>query len=563
MVTSAGDSQLQDQAFSERRLGLMILENKNGAALAAGIPHLQAALEIWRKLAWATRIAELQIDLGNLHRKAGNHAESAKEFSQAMTVFAGANDERAIDAAVLAGNAFLDLNQQVEALAVLGRAAELADERNDHLRIAAVQIDLGRAQVAAGNAPAALAAAERAMKIFGSFKRKGEVARCHELYANAHTVAGNSVEAVHHFELAAQIQTELARPVEAGEVLGRLADWHRDHSDLPAAEAVLDRALAMYTQTGKNGLVAHTLRRLGTIHAKRGEPDKAGARYARSLELCRSLNDHEGTSRTLYLLGAADIRAGRVDEGLVKLNESIAAAEQANQPGLVEPALAAIARVHRSRGEHDAALAVMQRWVEVLKKQGDRADALQVLGSIAEIYQDKGAWEEAEAHLQRLVRVTATPVDRDLHARALRQLGTAEARRGAWGEARAHLTEALETMSEASSETRAALSAQVGHVCLQQADAMMRRGEHRKVGSGGHPDYLLVSVDHLQIAERLLRESGDEQALAKVLVDLGNAKALLGRTEEAKNAFEQAADACEKQGDVRATTIIRRATQKL
>ena len=193
MATSAGDSQLQDQAFSERRLGLMILENKNGAALAAGIPHLQAALDIWRKLAWATRIAELQIDLGNLHRKAGNHAESAKEFSQAMTAFAGANDERAIDAAVLAGNAFLDLNQQVEALAVLGRAAELADERNDHLRIAAVQIDLGRAQVAAGNAPAALAAAERAMKIFGSFKRKGEVARCHELYANAHTVAGNSV----------------------------------------------------------------------------------------------------------------------------------------------------------------------------------------------------------------------------------------------------------------------------------------------------------------------------------------------------------------------------------
>ena len=66
-----------------------------------------------------------------------------------------------------------------------------------------------------------------------------------------------------------------------------------------------------------------------------------------------------------------------------------------------------------------------------------------------------------------------------------------------------------------------------------------------------------------ELQERLLREAGDEPGLAKVLVDMGNAKALLGRTDEAKNAFEQAADACEKQGDVRATTIIRRATQKL
>ena len=199
-----------------------------------------------------------------------------------------------------------------------------------------------------------------------------------------------------HFEAAAQLYGELARPVEAGEVLGRLANWHRDHNDLPAAEAVLERALALYTQTGKNGLVAHTLRRLGTIHAKRGEVDKAAQRYTRSLELCRSLNDHDGISRTLYLLGAADIRSGRIDEGLAQLQASIAAAHQANLPGLLEPAYAAIARVHRSRGEHDAALAAMQQWVEVLKKQGDRSDALQVLGSIAEIYQDKGAWEEAE-----------------------------------------------------------------------------------------------------------------------------------------------------------------------
>jgi tetratricopeptide (TPR) repeat protein len=560
-MATTTDLQLQDRAFSERRLGLMILENKDGAALASAIPHLQAALDIWRQLSWPTRIAELHVDLGQLQRKAGNSAQAAKAFREAFSLFAGANDERAIDAAILAGATCLEVNQQVEALEILTRAASLADERNDHLRIAAVQIDLGRAQVAAGNAAAALAAAARAMQIFESFKCHGEVARGHELFAHAHTINGNPQEAVRHFAAAAQLYGELARPVEAGEVLGRLANWHRDRNDLPAAEAVLERALALYLQTGKNGLVAQTLRRLGTIHAKCGEVDKAAQRYTRSLELCRSLDDHDGISRTLYLQGAADIRSGRIDAGLALLQESIAAAHQANLPGLLEPVYAAIARVHRSRGEHDAALAAMQQWVEVLKQQGDRSDALQVLGAIAEIYQDQGAWEEAEAHLQRLVRVTTAPADRDLHARSLRQLSTAEARRGAWSEARAHLTEALEAMADASVETRARLVAQLGHICLRQADALLKAGGPKAVREP--PECLQFALEHLQQAERLLVEVGDESALAKVLVDIGNVKALLGLTEEARQAFSRAAETCEKRGDLRATMIIRRGADKL
>ncbi len=564
MSTSTTDSKLQDQAFSEHRLGLMILENRSGAALAAAIPHFLSAIAIWRQLNWPTRVAEIQLDLGRLHTKSGNFAEAAALSAEAVHAFAGAGDERAIDAGILAGKAYLEVNQAPAALRSLQRAVAIADERNDHLRIAAVQVELGRAQVATGDAPAALKAATRALGIFDSYKRKIEVARCHEVIANAQTIAGDAPAAGAAYESAIAVYQELGRPVETGEVLNRFADWQRDRGDLAAAEAILDRALALYTQTGKQGLAAQTLRRLGTVHAKRGDTTKADERYRRSLELCRTLEDHEGLSRTYYLLGAADLRAGLVDDGLAKLNESLVAAERANQPSLLEPTLAAIARVHRSRGEHDAALEVMQRWVEVLKAQGDRHDALQVLGTIAEVHLDKGAWDQAEAHLQRLVRATTSPADRDLHTRTLRQLGTVEARREAWPAARAHLTEALESLAaDVQPETRAALNAQIGHVCLRQADAIIRSGAHRQVGSGGHPDCLLAAVDHLHAAEQQFTTAHDSHALARVLVDLGNAKALLGQTSEAKSAFEQAADTCEKQGDVRATTIIRRATRTL
>ncbi len=322
MSTSTTDSQLQDQAFSEHRLGLMILENRAGAALAAAIPHFTSAIAIWRQLNWPTRVAEIQLDLGRLHSKTGNYAEAAALSAEAVHAFAGAGDERAIDAGILAGKAYLEVNQAPPALRSLRRAAEIADERNDHLRIAAVQVELGRALIASGgpdDATAALTSADRALKIFDSYKRKIEVARCQEVIANAQTIAGNAPAAVAAYEAAIAIYTELGRPVETGDVLSRFADWQRDRGDLGAAEGVLDRALALYTQTGKQGLVAQTLRRLGTVHAKRGDATKADERYRRSLELCRSLDDHEGLSRTYYLLGAADLRAGLVDDGLTKL----------------------------------------------------------------------------------------------------------------------------------------------------------------------------------------------------------------------------------------------------
>ena len=563
MSTSAADSQIQERAFSERRLGLLILENKDGAALSAGIPHFQAAIAAWKQLNWPTRVAEIQLDLALLHRKAGNRADAANIANEAFHAFAGANDERAIDAGIQAGAMLTELSRATEAQALLERTAAIADEKNDHLKLAGVRLELARALIATGDAPAALATVRQAEATFASFKRRGEVARCQEIFADAHTIAGDGAAAAAAYESAIAIYGDLGRPVETGEVLARFSEWHRDRGDLAASESALDRLLGLYTQTGKHQLVAQTLRRLGTVHAKRGEPVKAEERYRRSLELCRNLGDQEGLSRTLYLLGAADLRAGRADEGLAKLQESLVAAEAIDLPILLEPVLAAIARVHRSRGEHDAAVAVMQKWVAVLKQQGDRADALVVLGSIAEVYQDKGAWDEAEAHLQRLVRVTGTPADRDLHARTLRQLAGIEARRGAWSEARAHLTEAIEALGTMTDETRAALSAQLGHVCLQQADAIIKRGDDRRIASGSHPDCLLAAVDHLEVAERLLRAAHDEPARARVLVDLGNAKALLGRLREAKSAFDQAADACESQGDVRATQLIRRATLKL
>ena len=48
-------AELEARAQSERRLGLLILENKNGAALAAGVPHFRNAAELWAQAGWPSR----------------------------------------------------------------------------------------------------------------------------------------------------------------------------------------------------------------------------------------------------------------------------------------------------------------------------------------------------------------------------------------------------------------------------------------------------------------------------------------------------------------------------
>ena len=68
------------------------------------------------------------------------------------------------------------------------------------------------------------------------------------------------------------------------------------------------------------------------------------------------------------------------------------------------------------------------------------------------------------------------------------------------------------------------------------------------------------ALEQFQRALDLYTYFEDDQSKARVLVGLGNANNLLGNSEDARSLLEEAAKLCESQGDMRATMIIRRAT---
>jgi tetratricopeptide (TPR) repeat protein len=538
---------LADQAREERRLGLLILENKTGAALAAGVLHFRASADLWEKVGWPTRRAEVLVDLGKLHSKAGHHADAAKVLVEALKTLEIANEQRlALEAATRAGQACLALGGNDEGVRLLKRALQIAQDLNDHVQTGMCLLDYANGLVqrrGTGDAAEAIDACERALKIFVSFRKGPLRAQAHECRAAAFALLGDFIQSAAEFEASVTLSTELARSYDATETMSRWAEMERKRGNTDQAIALHQRCISIHKQSGNKALLAQSLRRLGLAHVKREAFADASVCYQQSLDLCEAVKDEDGISRSLYLLGAAEANAQRGDLALVFLARSLAAAKASGNLQHQEQALSAIASLYRQMGKNDEALATMQQWVQVLAQLGERGDQLRVLGSIAELQQEMGAYTEAEAHFTRLVEVCAHPEDQPQRFRALHGLGTILARRGAYPEAFRNLREALPGFNDQPS-MRARILHQMGIAALNLVESN-------------------AALEYLQESLAIYTELKDDKARARLLVDVGNAQVALGNRDDAKDLFEEAAEMCEGQGDMRATTIIRKATKGL
>jgi tetratricopeptide (TPR) repeat protein len=539
---------MADQAREERRLGLLILENKTGAALDAGVPHFRRCAELWEKAGSPARRAEVLVDLGKLFSKAGNHADGVKVLVEALKALEFANEQRlALDAATRAGQACLMLRGGDDnGVRLLKRALQIAQDLNDHVQIGMCQLDLAQGLIQRkgnGDAAEAIQHSDRALKVFVSFRKGPLRAQTHECKAAAYALLGDFAASASEYEASVTLSSELARSYDATETIARWAEMERRHGNFEQAIALHQRCIATHKQTDNKALLAQSLRRLGLVHVKCEAYAEAIACYLQSLDLCEVVKDHDGLSRSLYLLGAAEANAQHADLAFTYLNRSLAAATASNNLQHQEQALSAIASLHRQLGDNDNALTVMQQWVQLLAKLGERSDQIRVLGSIAELHQEMGALAEAEAHLQRLVRVCTHPEDQPQRSRALHGLGTTLARRGAHPEAFAYFREALPGFSD-QPIVRARILHQMGISALHLVESH-------------------TALEYLQESLAIYTELKDDKARARLLVDVGNAQVALGNKVDAKELFEEAADMCEGQGDLRATTIIRKASKGL
>lgn len=541
--------ELEAKAHNERRLGLLIMENKSGPALAAGVTHLRAAAEAWEQAGWPQRKAECLVDLGKLNTKRQAYNEAAEAFVDAARILDAADtaEKDASDAHAGAGIALRSVGRIDASVRHLRKALKLSTKLNDLLRKAEHQMELGASLIEAEEPEAAIEASEAALECFTNYKQGSQRARCMEQLGMACAALDRHEEAAAHIEAAAAMDMELGRRFEATEVLSRFADMQSRRGEHASALALLERCLQIHEQDHNRAMIATTNRLKGMVHQAAGQLREARDCFEESLDLCIGLKDHEGEARALYHIGGLENRDGDVAAALETLEWAKSKADEASNLKIKERALAAIAKIQRKCEKHEEAITTMHEWVEVLKQLGERQEQLRVLGSMASIHQERGALVEAEAHLRRLISVCNQDEDEAERLYAHHGLAVLLSKRLQHREAGEHFRQAMvgyrKLFGDERSERQSKLLATLHY---QYASELLREGQ---------ADDALM-----QFEASLGLEGQDENQRARVLVGMGNAHRMSGNENAAGECFAEAAELCELQGDIRATSIIRKAS---
>ncbi|MCS6970087.1 MAG: tetratricopeptide repeat protein [Planctomycetota bacterium] len=532
--------ELIERANNARRLALMIVENRSGPALAAAIPHLHEAASLFASAGRPVRQAECLIDCARVHERLGQHREAASAYREALPLVEDESDlSLAIAAASGAGQALLALHDSEQATALFERAAALADQVNDHLRLAQVRLDLARCLLARGEAAAARSIATAALATFSAYRQTQQRAVCLERLAEAAFQAGDPAEGARLYREAAEQLHELGRIAEADAVLARWADVERDRAAYDNALRIDRERIARHEASGNRALLAQAFLHLGLIEAKRRDQAAALAAFQRARALWEALEDQSSMARADYHIAAALIALGERDDARQRLEQAAALAAAARDHRTEAEALASLVAVLRAAGDEAGTAATVQRWVEALRASGDREQEIAALGELAELGRRTGRLDRAEEALREVIALCQGDPQRyrvqlvDAH----HHLGVLMARRGDLAGGLEQLQRALALLGEIPAYALRA------HLRYRIGNCLLRLGRARE------------AQEQLQEA---LAACPDDKLRARILVDLGNAQALLGQEESAIDFFEQAARVAEQQGDVRATQIIRR-----
>ena len=281
----------------------------------------------------------------------------------------------------------------------LSELADIAGALGDAGKQALVAVECTWLEYYAGDFPAALAAAERAVLLAAKIGDGALQSRARSARAWAHLALDDLDSAGHDGRLAVSLAERaghLAYQAAALNTLGMVALAGGDLSD---ASAHLERALAVARRRGDVGAESTYLNNLAVVRMLVGDFDGAERHFGRTLELAEAAGDSTGVSsastnlawvaagrgewetacamarralpmkrrqghreaeaETLLWLGHALSGLGRIDEALDAYRASLAIRDDLGQTALALGARAGMARAELARGETAAALSLV------------------------------------------------------------------------------------------------------------------------------------------------------------------------------------------------------------
>ena len=538
------------RAEAAERLAEHLRSSADLAERRSAAEHLRRAVVLWREIGDQPRLGHCLTRLGEALLQQGQFRAAGARFHEALPVLQDLADTAGhCDALLGAAEAALELGESQVANSCCLSAAALARQLQDSTRQGRIGMLEARCHLRADDS----SAARRALQLAGPHLHN-DTERIHSLLLRAEIEqrAADPTAAAHAYEQAceeamAQRQLELADRA--------LAAWFElilRHQQYHWARELAERRIDLHRHYHNPAGEAEALRRLAELEFRQG----AAADAIRTLEQGLAAADASAEPNAVI---RAQIALARAYRRMEQNNEADAIIERAwtdlrNHPNdeLEQQVLGERSALARRRSDWDKALALLRRRQNLLRRLGDRLGEQRMLASLSDCLRHTGHFDEADRVLRRLIVLATNSGDAPDRCYAEHSLGALLLSKERHAAALPHLRAAQDgyqdLIGNQTSERERMLLAKLHHqigtclLVLEQADP---------------------AIDHFHQCLELHEGLDKPGSQARALVGIGNAYSALGNPNRARLVFLEAAQLCERSGDLRATAMIRRQTEGL
>jgi tetratricopeptide (TPR) repeat protein len=282
----------------------------------------------------------------------------------------------------------------------------------------------------------------------------------------------------------------------------------------------------------------------GAVRQQQGRASEAIRWWRRAIPEAEAAGARDALAHAYYLLDWALQSLGRGEEA-VNAPAALVIYEELGDLGQQAKVLNNLGAKAYFEGAWDEAIAYYERARIAFERLGAQVDAATPILNIGEILSDQGQLPEAEAQLRQALRVCRAADYRSGAAQASALLGVVEARAGRFEEGLVLLADAR-ALYLADGEKVAAIE-----VDAKVVECLVLRGDGRAAST--------LAADTLERA--LAADAGYlEPALRRLS---GQALALIGRSDMARQALDEALATARRAGDEYQTALILEALRRL
>ena len=314
-----------------------------------------------------------------------------------------------------------------------GRRAPASDE---YLRLALLEVMLGRAEEAARHLKEVLRGASRLGPVLNA------LAVASWLRGKADPAIAYCREALREAGRDAPLQAAVAR---------NLGHFYQSRGEEARAAEFFEMAIDRIGPQGAPGELSSLRLRAGRLFRRLGEHEKARAHLSESARLFRGLGEGggEGETRARVALAAAHTALGEHEPARASLEEALALCREGGDKAGEALVYGQMGAAYAAQEQFTRALRYYENALGLNRELENAKGAAANLGRMGNIHYARGDFPEAREAYEAALELGEEGGDALARARVLRNLGRAHFEGGEWDAARARLGEARLMFQEA------------------------------------------------------------------------------------------------------------------